>query len=81
MKVFCVSWFVSDHGLAAESFVTANLSERVQLSDNKSLPLSEETDLWNFPLTDAKLQAELKRLSGRSESLHVLFDQYLLICV
>ncbi|KAG7240321.1 hypothetical protein INR49_027021 [Caranx melampygus] len=54
---------------AAElSSVKASLSERLQISDNKSLSLTEERDQLNSTLTE--VTKELHSLSERSESLN-----------
>ena len=73
MQVFCVFWFISDQGLAAElSSVKANLTERLQISDNKSLSLTEERDQLNSSLIEVtKERDRLQSLSERSESLNV----------
>ncbi|KAG7240320.1 hypothetical protein INR49_027020 [Caranx melampygus] len=59
------------HDLAAElSSVKANLSEHVQITDNKSLPLTEERDQLNSTLTEVtKVHEELHHLSESNEGL------------
>ncbi|KAG7240422.1 hypothetical protein INR49_026993, partial [Caranx melampygus] len=52
------------------SSVKANLSEHVQITDNKSLPLTEERDQLNSTLTEVtKVHEELHHLSESNEGL------------
>ena len=78
-KMFCVSekclLIISDHvslrGSAAElSSIKANLTERLQASDNKSSSLTEERDRLNSSLTE--MTKELDRLK-QSECLRLVF--------
>ena len=72
-KEICVHVSVSDYNSAAEfSSVKANLSQLLQISDNKSLSLTEERDQLNSSLIEVtKERDRLQSLSERSESLNV----------
>ncbi|XP_071338318.1 CD209 antigen-like protein E [Trachinotus anak] len=65
-----VHYHGSVHGLTAElATIKANLSERLQISDNKSSSLTEERDQLNARLTEITEERDrLQRLSRRNKT-------------